>query len=73
MQSGAVPFVIYEMTHSASWVGVAGSVPSMLCTLAGGALADRCSKATIDTKVDDIDLRERSDRSTAPPTYVERA
>lgn len=47
MQSGAVPYLVYQQTHSAWWVGIAGFatfLPSTLATLPGGVLADRYPK-----------------------------
>ncbi|MEI8002588.1 MAG: MFS transporter [Actinomycetes bacterium] len=50
MQSIAVPFVIYEMTHSTVWLGFAAFmsfVPAMLVGPFAGSLADRHSRKTI--------------------------
>ena len=49
MQSGSIPFIVYDLTGSATWVGIAGFVgfvPSMLATLPGGYFADRFSKGS---------------------------
>lgn len=47
MQSSAVPFLVYEWTHSPAWVGFTGFVaffPSAVATIPGGVLADRFDK-----------------------------
>jgi MFS family permease len=50
MQTIAVPFVVYQMTHSTTWLGVAafGSfIPGMISGPFGGSYADRHSRKRI--------------------------
>lgn len=50
MQTMAQQWLVYELTHSASWLGVvtgAGAIPYVLLTLHGGKAADRYSRRTI--------------------------
>jgi len=50
MQTIAVPFVIYKMTHSTTWLGFAAFmnfVPAMLAGPFGGSYADRHSRKKI--------------------------
>jgi predicted MFS family arabinose efflux permease len=47
MQSLTVPFLVYEMTGSATWLGaaaVAGQAPALIGNPVGGVLADRYSR-----------------------------
>lgn len=47
MQSLTVPFLVYQMTGSATWLGaaaVAGQAPALIGSPAGGVLADRYSR-----------------------------
>ena len=44
MQNLAVPYVVYQATHSAAWVGLAGFAqyaPAVLVSPIGGSVADR--------------------------------
>ncbi|WP_159078230.1 MFS transporter [Salinibacterium hongtaonis] len=46
----AVPFVIFEMTHSATWVGIAAAaqfIPNVLMGPLGGAWADRFDRRKV--------------------------
>ncbi len=50
MQSVAVGWLIYEITRSASWLGIvafASNAPSLFLGLVGGALADRTDHKTV--------------------------
>jgi MFS family permease len=50
MQTMAQQWLVYELTHSASWLGIvtgAGAVPYVLLTLHGGKAADRYPRRTI--------------------------
>jgi len=50
MQSIAVPFIVYQLTESATWLGlaaVAGQAPALLASPLGGVLADRYSRRAI--------------------------
>jgi MFS family permease len=50
MQTIAVPFVVYQMTHSTTWLGIAafGSfIPGMISGPFGGSYADRHSRKRI--------------------------
>ena len=50
MQTIAVPFVVYQMTHSTTWLGFAAFmkfIPAMIVGPLGGSLADRHSRKTI--------------------------
>ncbi|HWL42048.1 MAG TPA: MFS transporter [Ilumatobacter sp.] len=50
MQSISVPYVIFTMTGSVSWVGLAASaalIPSIVVTPLGGAVADRYPRRTV--------------------------
>src|SRR5512143_1561264 len=50
MQNIAVPYVVLQMTHSATWVGVAGfcqMLPIFLFGPVGGWLADRFPRRTV--------------------------
>jgi predicted MFS family arabinose efflux permease len=50
MQSIAVPILVYQMTDSTSWLGiaaVAGQAPALIASPLGGAWADRYSKRLI--------------------------
>lgn len=50
MQSFTVPFVLYKLTHSAAWVGLAAFaqfLPMMVMGSVGGVLADRVSRKGI--------------------------
>jgi predicted MFS family arabinose efflux permease len=47
MQALTVPFLVYEMTESATWLGaaaVAGQAPALIGNPVGGVLADRYSR-----------------------------
>ena len=47
MQTIAVPFVVYQMTHSTTWLGFAAFmnfIPAMLAGPFGGSYADRHSR-----------------------------
>jgi MFS family permease len=47
MQTITVPFVVFELTHSAAWLGVAAfvqQIPSVVCGPVGGVLAERYSR-----------------------------
>ena len=50
MQTIAVPFVVYQMTHSTTWLGVAAFmnfIPGMISGPFGGSYADRHSRKRI--------------------------
>ncbi|UDY24590.1 MFS transporter [Nocardioides sp. Kera G14] len=50
LQNLAVPYVLFQLTHSALWVGlaaVAQFVPNVLCAPFGGALADRFERRRV--------------------------
>ena len=50
MQSIAVPFIVYQQTESATWLGaaaVAGQAPALLASPLGGVWADRYSRRAI--------------------------
>ncbi|MBI2345813.1 MAG: MFS transporter [Deltaproteobacteria bacterium] len=47
MQFAAIPWVVWELTHSARWLGAANflhQIPFLVLGLVGGAIADRCSR-----------------------------
>ncbi len=50
MQNVSVPYVLYELTGSASWVGLAAFLqflPAVVMSPLGGSLADRYSRRTV--------------------------
>jgi predicted MFS family arabinose efflux permease len=50
MLSLSVPFLVYELTRSASWLGVAAvasNLPSLIASPVGGVFADRYSKRAL--------------------------
>lgn len=50
MLSLSVPYLVYELTHSTSWLGVAalaGNLPSLVASPLGGVFADRYSKRAL--------------------------
>src|SRR5690606_5216715 len=50
MQTIAVPFVVYQMTHSTAWLGFAAFmnfIPAMIAGPIGGSYADRHSRQRI--------------------------
>ena len=50
IQMVAQSWLVYDLTHSASWLGIVGflgSIPTLLLAMPGGAVADRFEKKRI--------------------------
>jgi MFS family permease len=50
LQAIAAPYVLFELTHSNTWLGIAsaaGGIPALLCTPFAGVLADRLPRRRI--------------------------
>jgi MFS family permease len=50
MQAIALGWLVYDLTHAASWLGTVsfcGNAPTLLLGLVGGAIADRASRRLI--------------------------